>query len=50
MSSKQAIDSFLSCRRLAVVDGECPFMFLPHAGFVHGVHRFFRRLGGRLPS
>ena len=106
MSSKQAIDSFLSCRRLAVVgvsrdpkdfsralfrafvergadagvhgvwmhrgggqgavsdealalcrerglevvDGECPFMFLSRSGVVHGVHRFFRRLGGRLPS
>jgi len=37
-------------RGLEVVDGECPFMFLPHAGFVHGVHRFFRRLGRRLPS
>ncbi len=37
-------------RGLEVVDGECPFMFLPHAGFAHGVHRFFRRLGGRLPS
>jgi len=37
-------------RGLEVVDGECPFMFLSHAGFVHGVHRFFRRLGGRLPS
>ena len=37
-------------RGLDVVDGECPFMFLPDAGFVHGVHRFFRRLGGRLPS
>jgi hypothetical protein len=32
MASKQAIDSFLSCRRIAVV------------------HRFFRRLSGRLPS
>ncbi len=37
-------------RGIEVVDGECPFMFLSHAGFVHGVHRFFRRLGGRLPS
>ncbi len=37
-------------RGLEVVDGECPFMFLSDAGFVHGVHRFFRRLGGRLPS
>ena len=37
-------------RGIEVVDGECPFMFLPDPGFVHGVHRFFRRLGGRLPS
>jgi predicted CoA-binding protein len=37
-------------RGIDVVDGECPFMFLSHSGFVHGVHRFFRRLGGRLPS
>jgi len=40
------------CREqgMEVVDGECPFMFLPRAGWAHGVHRFFRRLGGRLPS
>ena len=37
-------------RGLEVVDGECPLMFLSHSGFVHGVHRFFRRLAGRLPS
>ena len=34
MASKRAIDSFLTCRRIAVV----------------GVHRFVKRLGGRLPS
>jgi predicted CoA-binding protein len=40
------------CREkgIEVVDGECPFMFLPGTGFAHGVHRFFRRLAGRLPS
>lgn len=37
-------------RGIEVVDGECPFMFLPDAGWFHGVHRFFRRLGGRLSS
>jgi len=37
-------------RGIEVVDGECPFMFLPETGWFHGVHRFFRRLGGRLPS
>lgn len=36
-------------RGMEVVDGECPFMFLHDPGWVHGVHRFFRRLGGRLP-
>jgi len=35
---------------IEVVDGECPFMFLPDTGWFHGVHRFFKRLGGRLPS
>jgi predicted CoA-binding protein len=40
------------CREtgIEVVDGECPLMFLPRTPWFHGVHRFFRRLGGRLPS
>jgi hypothetical protein len=25
-------------------------MFLPGTGWFHGVHRFFKRLGRRLPS
>jgi predicted CoA-binding protein len=35
------------CRRndMQVVAGECPFMFLPGAGWIHRVHRFFRRFG-----
>jgi predicted CoA-binding protein len=37
-------------RGIEVVDGECPFMFLQGTSWFHGVHRFFRRLGGRLPS
>ena len=37
-------------RGIEVVDGECPFMFLPGTPFTHRVHHFFRRLGGRLPS
>jgi len=47
--SPEAI-AFCRERGIEVVDGECPFMFLPHAGWAHGAHRFFRRLGGRLPS
>jgi uncharacterized protein len=43
--------AFCRERGIEVVDGECPFMFLPGTGWFHGVHRFFRRLGGgRLPS
>jgi predicted CoA-binding protein len=34
---------------LEVVDGACPFMFLPATGFPHRVHRFLVRLAGRLP-
>jgi uncharacterized protein len=34
------------CREnsIAVVEGECPYMFLPASGFVHRAHGFFRRL------
>lgn len=33
-----------------VIAGECPFMFLEHAGWVHRAHRFFRGLTGALPK
>lgn len=44
-------DAVAFCREhgIEVVDGACPFMFLPGTGLVHRVHRFFVRLGGRLP-
>jgi predicted CoA-binding protein len=34
------------CRHhgIAVVEGECPYMFLPAPGLVHRAHAFFRRL------
>jgi predicted CoA-binding protein len=34
------------CREkgISVVEGECPFMFLPGSGFVHRAHGLFRRL------
>lgn len=37
-------------RGIAVVDGACPFMFLPGAGFVHRAHGFLARLLGRHPA
>ena len=42
--------AFCRERGIEVVDGECPFMFLPGTDWFHGVHRFFKRLGGRLPG
>jgi predicted CoA-binding protein len=35
---------------IAVVPGECPFMFLAGAGMVHGLHRFCRKLMGTFPE
>jgi predicted CoA-binding protein len=44
-------DAVAFCREhgMEVVDGACPFMFLPRTGFLHGVHRLVLRLKGRLP-
>jgi predicted CoA-binding protein len=35
---------------IAVVEGACPFMFLPGAGLVHRAHGFVARLLGRHPA
>jgi predicted CoA-binding protein len=37
-------------RGMAVVDGACPFMFLPGAGFGHRAHGFVLRCFGRHPG
>jgi predicted CoA-binding protein len=42
--------AFCRERGFEVVGGECPVLFLPGTALFHGVHRFFKRLGGRLPS
>jgi predicted CoA-binding protein len=41
--SRAAVDL---CRQhgIAVVEGVCPYMFLPASGLVHRAHAFFRRL------
>lgn len=40
------------CRQkgIAVVPGECPFMFLPQSGGVHWLHGFLRKLTGGYPK
>jgi uncharacterized protein len=36
--------------RISLIEGECPFMFLPAAGWIHTVHGFCRKLLGTYPS
>ncbi len=45
--SAQAVE-FCRDHGIAVVPGECPYMFLPKAGF-HRIHTFIRKLTGSYP-
>lgn len=47
--SENAID-FCREREIRVIPGECPLMFLPQIGGIHGLHGFFRKLLGRYPK
>ena len=44
-------EALAACARhgLQVIEGECPFMFLPNPGLIHALHRGWRRLAGTLP-
>jgi len=42
--------SFCRDHGIAVVEGACPYMFLPRAAFFHRGHGFFLRLFGRHPG
>jgi predicted CoA-binding protein len=35
---------------LEIVDGACPFMFLPGTSFFHRLHGFFHRVGGHVEA
>ncbi len=35
---------------ISVVAGECPFMFLQHAGIVHSIHGWVKRITGTYPA
>ena len=39
--------AYCRARGIQVVDGECPYMYLPHAGMVHRIHGLVRRLFAR---
>lgn len=40
---------FCQERGIAVVRGECPFMFLPETGAIHRIHGFVRKITGHYP-
>lgn len=49
----QGSDAAAEARRsqnIAVVEGHCPLMFLPHSGFVHRAHGFLMKVTGHYPS
>jgi predicted CoA-binding protein len=45
----EAAVEFCHNNGVSVIAGECPLMFLPHAGFVHQVHGFIRKILGTYP-
>ena len=47
--SEEAI-RFCESNAMAVVPGECPFMFLPATGWFHRVHGFIRKITGHYPQ
>ena len=40
------------CRQhgMSVVDGQCPFMFLPQTPWFHRLHGFMRKVSGSYPA
>lgn len=40
------------CREqgIAVIPGECPFMYLAKSGWIHAAHRYCRRMAGTFPT
>jgi predicted CoA-binding protein len=44
----QALE-FCRLRGAAVIEGHCPFMFLPHPALIHRVHRFISKVSGSYP-
>jgi predicted CoA-binding protein len=46
--SEKAV-AFCKERGMQVVEGQCPFMFLPETAGVHRFHGFVRKIMGRYP-
>jgi predicted CoA-binding protein len=48
-SVSEAALAVAAAHGMKVIVGECPFMFLPNAGWFHSLHRGLRWISGRLP-
>jgi predicted CoA-binding protein len=44
----QAVE-FCRSNGMAIIDGECPYMFFPRTGLIHGFHGFCKKLAGTYP-
>ena len=42
--------AFCTEHGIAVVPGECPYMFLPHSEWIHRLHGFVRKVTGAYPA
>jgi acyl-CoA synthetase (NDP forming) len=47
---KGGIDAAPGAEEGYLIQGECPFMFLPEAGFIHRLHAGILKLTGRYPK
>ena len=47
--SRSAVE-FCESQGMSVIPGECPFMFLPHTGWVHRLHGMVRKISGAYPA
>jgi hypothetical protein len=47
--SPKAVD-YCAANGISVVAGQCPYMFLPHTPFFHGLHGLAKRVTGSYPK
>ena len=41
---------FCRAHNMQVIPGDCPFMYFPNPGVLHGAHRLLRKITGSYPS
>jgi uncharacterized protein len=46
----QAAIAYCETHGIAVIPGECPFMFLPHGAWFHQFHGWVRKITGKYPN